>query len=636
MPENYWENEVYSDNDDEEYGKAEDKYNKMHTISEIEKEVIKKQKEIEKLLQNKELQQNSLKESAYKESVEIKRKQHEQKLNEKRFQEEQRKLKENKRHILQHQKGLETRSSFASKLQNTRKEEKLQEIKKQQFINARKYTFGDTLDETILVTPQDTEEIEKFSGIQIDQRYIEAGTLETMFEDKKILRLDRLFQKVYPPDFKEPDYPNWVVIGVITEKSDVKFTNNKSSKYLSLSISNFILNLKLLLFGDAFTKYWKLKVGDIIGILNPRILPYKNMTTKTVQTFNLTLNSNFNSIVEIGKAKNLGYCRASFRDKKCNVPIDKSQTDYCEYHQNTNYIKSASQRMDLNGLSTSGGLNKLKDLSKVKTVLMNKNYKSSDIKSYGVQVFENPYANKFDNSHKNDGFSSSHAKKAFMDENYVNPQYLNNLDNKRKILKNKKKEAELRLKLANMKGGETLIKNDSSQNIDEEQAKKNAKIFKTAYSANVVNSLGFDPTRNSLGRENDRIDIMLDTRGRAKVKVETLNSIRKRKELHLSPSRDSRNKRSRKWKENIKHLKEYNDEAQFKEDYENHLSDEYSSANSTPTKPDKAQVDVDQQAFDKRNLNFDIDKTGEDASSDSDLDIDFGENKDKYLKIIRR
>ncbi|GMM37022.1 Mcm10 protein [Saccharomycopsis crataegensis] len=698
---------IISDEEDD-FINQEHKSNKLREISRIDDEVGKRQKEIDQLLAQRQQQKQALisneKQTELDDQRAIKKQQQQQ---------QQKRIKSasmassasTKRHILSNNNN---NNSFAQKLANVYKSEKATQLERKQFLQERKYAFGLDNDESIMVTPIDVDgEKEEYSGQQLSKRYIDATTISKIFKDKKVLRVDKLFAKVCPPDFSEPEYPNWVVIGVITAKEDPKkistdhsrqkktTTSDSGGKYMKLTISNYVLSVSLMLFGPAFDKYWKLQAGDVVGILNPKVSPWKFASDGQYKSFNLVLSTDYDSIVEIGRSKNFGHCKAFKKNsstRTCGVPVDKSKSEYCEYHQNLSLKRITANRLELGGLSTSGGPNKSRNMVENKTVLMNTNYKTNDARSFGLQIYDNPNASRFhsqdDLNVGNVYFSNINAKKAFFDDEYVNPEAVANVDSKRKKLANKKKESELRQRLSGIKGGKSLkndIVYDEAGNL--EAMKQNAaKVFETAFTPDTINQLGFDPTKKMFGASKLQGDDVSDRRGRAKHKIESLDAIRKkRKRIHLSPSRESKEKRTKDWNRNVKSLKHYRKEVQEKQDFQNYLSEELSSAPSSafssPAKV-KKQVDVgnikNQQLDDekitqqletgKKNLVGKLmesskpeevnlqstkktmvgkfmamrnrpekqneERSSSTSSSDSELEIDFGGNEEKYYSAI--
>lgn len=656
--------------DEENYQNNEDELNKAIELARIDEEVIRKQKEIELLLRKKQKEKEALLKNREKEEErkkELKKKRREQqRIDEEKQLEYEKKLQ--KRHILQNR---QPQIAFADKLAGVHRQHR-QELEEQKlFFKARKYAFGLEGNGEIEVIPRTVDEKESFSGQQLSKRYIEDDVLKEVFQSKKVLRVNQLFQKVHPPDFEEPKYPNWVLVGIIVAKTEAETAPsskpwqtkpNRPNKYTKITISDFILSVNLMLFDGAHQKYHKLQVGDVVGILNPMVSPRRDRQTGQCRTFTLTLSTGYEAIIEIGKSKNFGLCKGTRRGNlaQCTVPVDKSKTEYCEYHQNMTLKNITANRLELGGLSTSGGLNKTRGMIDKNSVLMNLKYKTNDSKSFGIQVFENHYASRFTSQDDlNTGkvyFSNVNSKRAFFDDEYTNPDTVSNIDPKRRKIESKKKEMELRKKLSTIKGGESLanelpvIEKDSQYSRDE--VKRNVQVLKAAYAPETINQLGFDPTVKVVGMQSTAASVhladILDQRGRAKKTIESLDAIRKRKKIHLSPSRESKIKRTKKWSTNINQMKRYDTEVQKRQDngelaevqkrqdygelFTEDLSSTPSSAFSSPAK-DKQEMDVDTSG--KRKLTFTKQTITEDSSSDdSELDIDFGGNEHKYYAAI--
>ncbi|KKY24502.1 putative dna replication [Diplodia seriata] len=98
------------------------------------------------------------------------------------------------------------------------------------------------------------------------------------------------------------------------------------SKFMVLHLTDFKWEIDLFLFGTAFTSFWKLTPGTLIAILNPGIFPPRD---KRTGQFSLKIGSSEDTILEIGNARDLGFCKSVKKDgKECGSWIDKRKTDY--------------------------------------------------------------------------------------------------------------------------------------------------------------------------------------------------------------------------------------------------------------------------------------------------------------------
>jgi minichromosome maintenance protein 10 len=86
--------------------------------------------------------------------------------------------------------------------------------------------------------------------------------------------------------------------------------------------------------------------------------------------FSLTLNSDADTVLEIGSARDLGFCKTVKRDgKTCDSWVDKRHTEFCDYHVNETLKKTHAARMEVNTMTFgNGGYNSARKLnSKDKT-----------------------------------------------------------------------------------------------------------------------------------------------------------------------------------------------------------------------------------------------------------------------------
>ncbi|CED85280.1 Protein required for S-phase initiation or completion [Phaffia rhodozyma] len=107
--------------------------------------------------------------------------------------------------------------------------------------------------------------------------------------------------------------------------------------------------------GGAFEEFWKLKVGTVIAILNPKILrPLKNSQSPHPMTNALAINPlSAESVIEIGQARDLGRCASLKIDgERCLNWVDKRVGEVCEYHVHAAMKRNRASRAEF-GASTS-------------------------------------------------------------------------------------------------------------------------------------------------------------------------------------------------------------------------------------------------------------------------------------------
>ncbi|KFY05679.1 hypothetical protein V492_08365 [Pseudogymnoascus sp. VKM F-4246] len=195
----------------------------------------------------------------------------------------------------------------------------------------------------------DPVEFESFSSLHLSKRIIPHTVLSRTLAGKKIFTLPDLLRDVKAPDFRLPDYEeDVVVLAVLASKSDPKPQKNgatKGQKFMIQCLCDLKWEVDLFLFDTGFQKYWKLTTGTVVAILNPTIMkPVKTDTGR----FSLVINSSDDTILEIGTARDLGYCKSIKKDgNACSTWVDKRRTEYCDYHVNETLKKTKASRMEV-------------------------------------------------------------------------------------------------------------------------------------------------------------------------------------------------------------------------------------------------------------------------------------------------
>ncbi|KAI9669642.1 MAG: hypothetical protein M1831_007338 [Alyxoria varia] len=214
-----------------------------------------------------------------------------------------------------------------------------------------------------------SQDTELHSGFRLSKRQIPRNKVAEAFEDKAVYPIPRLLKEVKSPEYEPPDIDeDFVVIGIIASKSDpynhasshqISDTadanaGSQKSKFMVLHLTDLRWELDLFLFSSAFDRFWKLKVGTVIAILNPGIMPPKPHQRDSGK-FSLKLGSSEDTVLEIGSATDLGFCKSVKKDgKECMTWIDSRKTEFCEFHVNLQVEKSKASRMEINSMS---GLN---------------------------------------------------------------------------------------------------------------------------------------------------------------------------------------------------------------------------------------------------------------------------------------
>ncbi|RMD44506.1 hypothetical protein DV735_g720, partial [Chaetothyriales sp. CBS 134920] len=222
---------------------------------------------------------------------------------------------------------------------------------------------------------------EPFSGLDLASRILPHSFLKRTLppDEYKTYTIPDLLRDVTSPAFDLPDgVGNYVVFGIVAAKSSPRDhrqkvdeqtvgttdwerkwddgTNN-TRKFIVITLTDLEWSLDLFLFGTAVPRYHRLSPGTVVAILNPTIMPPKKGKEDT-GAFSLTLHTGEDTVLEIGQARNLGFCNAKRKDgKDCGSWINGTKTEVCEFHLAMQLHKTQSQRMGVNaGVTGFGGM----------------------------------------------------------------------------------------------------------------------------------------------------------------------------------------------------------------------------------------------------------------------------------------
>jgi minichromosome maintenance protein 10 len=213
------------------------------------------------------------------------------------------------------------------------------------------------------IPESEATQFEPYSSQHLSRRIIPHQVLTRTLSGKKPFLIPDLLKTVKGPDFSPPDIEeDLVVFGIIASKSDPKAhqpnanpRGQKRGKFMVMTMTDLKWELDLFLFDSAFEKFWKLTTGTIIAILNPQIMPPARGREATGK-FSLTLNSDGDTILEVGTARDLGFCKSIKKDgKTCSTWVDKRHTEFCDYHVNEQLKKTHASRMEVNTMNFGKG-----------------------------------------------------------------------------------------------------------------------------------------------------------------------------------------------------------------------------------------------------------------------------------------
>ncbi|SPO05048.1 related to replication protein CDC23 [Cephalotrichum gorgonifer] len=197
---------------------------------------------------------------------------------------------------------------------------------------------------------------ESYSSFHLTKRIMPHGTLARQLKGKKVYSVKDLLREVKSPNYELPDVEEDIVVfAIVAGKSDPRshkpengLNASDRTKYMVITIVDLEWELELFLFNGGFTRFWKLVEGTVIAILNPSIMPPPRAKTHSGK-FSLVINSDADTIIEIGTSRDLGYCKSMKKDGQlCNSWVNKKRTEFCEFHANEIVRKARSSRMEVN------------------------------------------------------------------------------------------------------------------------------------------------------------------------------------------------------------------------------------------------------------------------------------------------
>ncbi|KAK7221091.1 hypothetical protein V2G26_009094 [Clonostachys chloroleuca] len=199
---------------------------------------------------------------------------------------------------------------------------------------------------------------EAFSGYHLSRRILPHTVLARHISGKKVMSVKDLLRNVKAPDFSLPDVEQDIVVfGIVAKKSEPRAHKAAPAKnglkpedrgsYMVINIVDLDYEVDLFLFNSGFARFWKITEGTVVSILNPNIMPPPPGRQDTGR-FSLVINSDQDTILEIGISRDLGYCQTVKKDgKPCGAWVNKKRTHFCEYHTNEAVQKSKTSRIEM-------------------------------------------------------------------------------------------------------------------------------------------------------------------------------------------------------------------------------------------------------------------------------------------------
>lgn len=217
---------------------------------------------------------------------------------------------------------------------------------------------------------------EPYSCFHLSRRILPHRVLARHVSGKKQFNLKDVLKKVKAPDYSLPDVEQDIVVFAILAKKSEPRSHNKAAgdrgKYMVMTIVDLKFEMELFLFNSGFTRFWKLTEGTVLAILNPTVMPPPPGRQDSGR-FSLVIDSDADTILEIGAARDLDFCKEVKKDgHMCGSWVNQKRSHICEFHSNEAIRKRRAQRMEMNSSSFGAYQPKSRELSIGKR--KNKNY----------------------------------------------------------------------------------------------------------------------------------------------------------------------------------------------------------------------------------------------------------------------
>ncbi|EHK18202.1 uncharacterized protein TRIVIDRAFT_123918, partial [Trichoderma virens Gv29-8] len=217
------------------------------------------------------------------------------------------------------------------------------------------------------VSTEEQGAFEPYSSMHLSKRILPHRVVARHVSGKKVFNVKDLLREVKAPDFALPEVEEDIVVfAIVAKKSEPRAHKPAAGKngqkaedrgkYMVLTLVDLEYELDLFLFNSGFTRYWKLTEGTVVAILNPNVMPPPPGRQDTGR-FSLVINSDEDTILEIGSARDLGFCQSIKKDgDMCRSWVNKKRTQYCEFHSNEAIRKQRGTRMEVNSSGFGGGI----------------------------------------------------------------------------------------------------------------------------------------------------------------------------------------------------------------------------------------------------------------------------------------
>ncbi|UKZ79726.1 hypothetical protein TrVFT333_007486 [Trichoderma virens FT-333] len=200
------------------------------------------------------------------------------------------------------------------------------------------------------VSTEEQGAFEPYSSMHLSKRILPHRVVARHVSGKKVFNVKDLLREVKAPDFALPEVEEDIVVfAIVAKKSEPRAHKPAAGKngqkaedrgkYMVLTLVDLEYELDLFLFNSGFTRYWKLTEGTVVAILNPNVMPPPPGRQDTGR-FSLVINSDEDTILEIGSARDLGFCQSIKKDGDMSADlIDGKDRDPSDRKDKADFLR---------------------------------------------------------------------------------------------------------------------------------------------------------------------------------------------------------------------------------------------------------------------------------------------------------
>lgn len=206
----------------------------------------------------------------------------------------------------------------------------------------------------------DADFTERFSQLRLKSRLISSAVVDERMKDSQYIPLNTLGNHARG----QPIQGKWIIVGVVIEVILRTTKTPKANKFGIIKLGDLDSTVvNVLLFGEAYEKFWNELPGTVIAIVTPDLL----RATSTDQADGVKI-SHPDHVLRLGKSKDMGYCSGTRKDGiKCTMSLNLRFTEYCDFHISQAVRKVAMNRPEFLNDQTRRQIAQGKDKRKAQT-----------------------------------------------------------------------------------------------------------------------------------------------------------------------------------------------------------------------------------------------------------------------------